>query len=52
MEAKHSPATSNAAIVVSVGEMLILKRISLPVSLRQHQQQGSNLVFLTAHVSL
>jgi hypothetical protein len=31
---------------------LILKRISLPVSLRQQQLSGSNLAILSAHVNL
>ena len=43
----HRSAPSNAAIVVCGGEMLILKRILLPVSLRQ-QQPG----ILNSHVSL
>ena len=37
---------------VSGNEMLILKRILLPISLRQQQSSGSNLTFLSAHVSL
>ena len=46
------PAPSNLAIVVSDGEMLILKRMSLTISLKQQQPSGSNLAFLRGHVSL
>jgi len=38
--------------LLSAGEMLILKRILFPLSLRQQQPTGSNLAFLPAHVSL
>jgi len=39
------------AFVVSCGDML-LKKISFPLSARQKQPSGSNLVFLSEHVSL
>jgi hypothetical protein len=32
--------------------MLILKSISLPLLLRQQQTSGSNVAFLSAHISL
>jgi hypothetical protein len=48
----HWPAPFNSAIVVSGVEMLILKRISFPLSLRQQQQSGSNVALLSAHVTL
>jgi len=32
--------------------MLILKRISFPLSLKQQKPSGSNLAFLSAHVNL
>jgi hypothetical protein len=48
----HWPVPSNPVFVVSCGEMLLLKRISFPLSVRQKQPSGSNLVFLSAHVSL
>jgi hypothetical protein len=51
MDGNYSSATSSPAIVVGGGEMLIVKRISLPVSLKQHQP-CSNQAFLIAHVNL
>ena len=44
----HRPAPSNPAIVVSGGEMLIVKRILLLVWLRLQQISGSNHAFLMA----
>jgi hypothetical protein len=48
----HWPAPVNPAIVVSGGEVLILRMILFPLSLRQQQPSGSNLAFLSAHVIL
>jgi hypothetical protein len=47
----HRSAPSSPAIVVSSGEMLILKRIQFPLSLRQQQPSGDNLAFLSAYFS-
>jgi hypothetical protein len=44
------PAPSNPEICVSGGDMLIQKRISFPLPLRQQKPSGSNLAF--AHVNL